>query len=264
MVSCVHPEVLLRGCGSEKDPFDAENSAVNECRQIAQRWKNMVAAHGQSASEKYAKACFALICDPNLSLPGGEFGGVLPRGSPLRKFKHVATLVFVANVPNPLKLHIGDKQSVLVLDIEPVQGPNGFAISSLVGLYDIHDEVNDPFRGLIYESASAIDGCYKFIPSPAYREIGVIRPLSSRSEFDVTGNEVQSSSEIMQSVSNDAHEFSWHGFTKPELERIVAGIKVSLNVNSVKVSLDEFAHEKTTQVLDVLLGPLDLYVRSGK
>ena len=62
----------------------------------------------------------------------------------------------------------------------------------------------------------------------------------------------------MQSISNDAHEFFWHGLTKLELERITAGVKVALNPNGVKVTLDGFANQKSIQVPDVLFGPLNL------
>ena len=214
----------------------------------------MAAAHGQSVSENYADGRMALICDLDISLPSGEFGRVRPSGSPLRKFKHGATLVFVANVPNPLKLHMGDEQPVLVLNVESVQGPDAFSIPALVGLYDIHDEVNDPFGGLTYESA--IDDGYKFIPSVAYRKLSVLRPLSCGQEFDFVRDKIESGAQIVHSVSGDAHEFFRHGFTKLDVERIVAGINVSLNVNSVGVSLE--AHQKTKQLLDVPFGPLDL------
>jgi hypothetical protein len=151
-------------------------------------------------------------------------------------------------------MHMGNEQPVLVLDVESVQGPDGFPVPSLVGLYDIHDEINDPFGGLMFESA--IDGGYKFIPSVAYRKLSVLRPLACSAELNIIGNKIESGTQIMQGVSDDAHKFPWHGCTRFELERIVTSIRVSLNEDSVRVSVD--AHQKTTQISDVLIGPLDL------
>lgn len=240
--------------GLQKLSFDTKDSAVDEYRQIVQRWEDVTAAEGQSVCENYANGRFALICDLNLSLPGGEFGNMIRRGSPFRKFKYLASAVFVANAPNPLKFHIRDKQPMFVLDVKSVQGPDGFSIPSLVGLYDIHDEVDDPFGGLIFESA--MDGCYKFIPGVVHRKLGMSGPLSVSGEFYVVGDEIESGAQIMERVSSDAHELFWHGFTRLELERVVASIRVSLNEDSVRMSVD--AYQNTVQISDVLLGPLNL------
>ena len=206
--------------------------------------------------ENYANGRIALICDLNFSLPGEEVGHVLSRSSPLWDYKNFATLVFVANVSNPLPLQMGDQQPVFVFNVESVQGPDWASIPSFVGLYDLHDEVDDPFGGLMYKSA--IDGVYKFIPSVAHRKLGVVGSLSSGSKLNIVGDKIESSSEIMQSVTNNAHEFFWHGLTKLELERITAGARVTFNPNGVKVTLDDFANQKSIQISDVLFGPLDL------
>jgi hypothetical protein len=234
--------------------FESEKSPADECRQIAQRWKDMAAAEGQSVSENYANGRFAIICDFNFSPSGGEFGRVLSSGSPLRKLEHLATLVFVAKVPQPFEMHMGNKQPVLVLNVESVQGPDGIAIPSLVWLYDIHDEIDDPFGGLMFESA--VNGDYKFIPSIAYRKLSVLRPLACGTELNIIGNKIESGAQVVQSVSDDAHKFPWHGCTRLELERIVASFRISFNEDSVRASVD--AHQETTDVSDVLFGPLDL------
>ena len=43
--------------------FESEKSPVDEYREIAQRWEDMLAAEGQSVSENYANGRFALICE---------------------------------------------------------------------------------------------------------------------------------------------------------------------------------------------------------
>ena len=204
--------------------------------------------------ENYADGRFAIICDLNFSPPGGESGCVLSCSGPLRKLEYLATLVFVANVSEPFEMYMRDKQPMLVLDVESVQGPDGFPIPSFVGLYDIHDEVDDPFGGLMYESA--INGGYKFIPSVAYRKLSVLRPLACMTELNVIGNKIESGAQVMKGISDDAHKFPWHDCTRVELERIVTSIKVSLNEDSVRVCVD--AHQKSVQISDVLFGPLDL------
>jgi len=244
------------GAPGKKDALDVIDRATNDRRQIAQRWKDVLAAEGQSVGENYANGRISLIYDLNVSLPGGEVGHVLSRSSPLWNYKNFTTLVFVANVPDPLPLQMWDQQPVLIFNVESVQGPDVIPISSLVGLYNIHDEVDDPFGGLMFESA--IDGCFKFILGVVHRKLGVFSSLSSSSKFNIIGDKIERSSEIMQSVSNYAHEFFWHGLTKLELERITSGVRVTFNPNGVKVTLDDFANQKSIQVSDVLFGPLDL------
>jgi hypothetical protein len=175
-------------------------------------------------------------------------------GSPLREFKLFATLIFVADAPKPLEFNMGDKQLVFVLNVESVKGPDGLAIPSLVGLYDIHDKVDDPFGGLMFESA--IDGCYKFIPCIAYRKLSVLRPLSCMAELNIIGNKIEGGAQIMQRVSSDTHELFWNGFTRLELEKIAASIRISLDKDRVRVCVD--AGQNSVQVSDVLFGPLNL------
>ncbi len=245
---------VLLGCGFQELSFEREKSPADEYREIVQRWKDVATCEGQSVCENYTDGRFAIICDFNFSLSGGKFKRVLPGGGPLGKLEYSASLVFVADVPNPFEMHMGDKQPVLVLNVENVQGPDGLSIPSLVGLYDIHDEIYDPFRGLMFESA--VDGGYKFIPSVAYRKLSVLRPLSCSAELNIIGDKIESGAQVMQSISDDAHKFLWHGCTRIELERIVTSIRVSFNRESVRAGID--SHQKAIQISDVLFGPLDL------
>lgn len=237
-----------------KYSLNAKDSAVNEYREIVQRWEDMLAAEGQSVSENYANGRFSLICDLDLSFTRGEFGRVVLGGSPLGEFKLFAILIYVADLSKPLELNMGDKQPVFVLNVESVQGPDSLPIPSLVRLYDIHDEVDDPFGGLMFESA--VDGGYKFIPCIAYRKLSVLRPLSCMAELDIVGDKIESGAQVVQSVSSDTHELFWNGFTRLELERVVTSIGISLDKNGVRVSVD--ADQNSVQVSDVLFGPLNL------
>lgn len=240
--------------GTKKDSLDVIDRATNDWHQIVQRWKDVTVAEGRSVVENYTNGRVALICYLDFSVPGSDFGSVLPSGNPLGKSKLRATLVFQANLPQPLPLKMVDEKLVLVLNVESVQGPDGISIPSLVGLYDIHDEVSDPFGGLIFESA--IHGGYKFVPCVFYRELGVLGSLPGSREFYVVGDEIESRSEVVQRISNDAHEFFWNGFARHELERVVSSMEVSFNEHSVRVRIDE--SQKTAHVSDVLFGPLNL------
>lgn len=214
----------------------------------------MAASQWLSVGEAYANGRFAVIRDLNFSLFREESWQHLPRSGDLGEFEFLSTLVFVTNVPHPVEFHARDKQPVLVRNVESVQGPDGISDPSLVGLYDIHDEVDDPFGGLIFESA--IHGVYKFIPSFVYRKLCVYRPLSGGLEFEVAGDVIERGAQIMQTVSDNAHKFPWHGYSLFELEQIIASIRVGFNEDSVRVSVDP--RQKITQVADVLFGPLNL------
>lgn len=239
-----------------QNALDAYERATHEFLQIVQAERYMLAAEGKTLAENYADGTVALICDIYAPSCCEEVGNALPRSSPLWNSKNFFTLVFVADIPNPLPLQIGNQHPVLIFNIQGVQAPDGVSIPTLVGLYHVHDEVDDPSRGLIFESS--VDGVHKSIPAFADRKLGVFGSLTSGRKFEIISGEVEGCSKIVQRVSHNAHEFAGYPRAKYEFEKIASCLSVSFDRNRVKITLDGVAEQEGFEVVDVLFGPLDL------
>lgn len=239
---------------TQENRFNVIDRTSHHALQIAQRWKDVVAAERCTLSENYVEGRFALICNLEISFSGREDGFSYSQTGHFGNGKCATSLVYVANLPDPMKVRIADKDPVFIFDVEVMNGPDLEPISSLVGLYDIADEVNDPFGGLMFESA--VNGGYKFIPSIAHRKLGVRSSFSGSGELYVVGNVIESSPEVVKGVSNNAHEILWNGFTWHEMKRIVSGVRISLDLDRVRVIVD--GNKNIAQLTDVLFGPLDL------
>lgn len=252
MASCVQSEL---GSDRQENPFDAVECAANEYREAVQCWKDGLTVHWHSPAKNYAEGRCALVFDLNLLFIGRDSRHVSRNGGPVRKREYLARFVFVADIPNKLELQMGNQQPVFVFNVETVNGPDGVPIPSLVRLYDIHNEVDDPVGGLLYQST--IDGTYKFISGRAHRKVGVASSLPCGSKFNVADSKVESTSEIMQSVSGDAHEYTRHPFSRNELQEVVASTRIVLDLNFVRVTFLELP-DLNIQIVDVFTGPLNL------
>ncbi len=237
-------------------PFKGKQSPDDSYREFAQRWKDMLAFEGHSLAEKYANGRVALVCDLHASFlcrvkhPRASVGN-----DPFRDREFFASLVYVADIANPLELQFGDDKPMFVHNVETVELPDGVTIPSLVGLYRIHDVVDDPFGGLTFQSS--LDGDFKLIPSLTRREDYLIRPLASSGEFNITHRNVESTSQVMDGIAHDTHKFWGDGLTRDEFERIVASIRLTMHANTVSVIADELT-KFGLEILDVLSGPFDL------
>lgn len=225
----------------------------DEYSEIVQRWKDMMTFHGHSLAEKYAHGRIAFVCDLHASLTSWNHKSASLGNSPLGNRELFASFVYVADIANPLKLKMGDDEPMLVLNVETVKSPEGITIPSLVGLYRPHDVVDDPFRGLTFQSS--LDGSFKVIPSLVYRENYVVRPLASGQEFDFAHGNVESTSKIVDGISDDTHNLFRDRWTRNEFERVAAGVRLTVHVNTVSV-VD--LKDVPLKVSDVLSGPLDL------
>jgi hypothetical protein len=230
-----------------------EQSSTDECSEIAQRWKDMMTFHGHSLAEKYAHGRIAFVCDLHASLISWNDKSASLGNSPLGNRELFASFVYVADIANPLKLKMGNDEPMFVLNVETVESPEGITIPSLVGLYRPHDVVDDPFRGLTFQSS--LDGSFKVIPCLVYRENYIVRPLASGQEFDFTHGNVESTSKIVDGVADDTHNLFRDRWTRNKFERIVAGIRLTVHVNTVSVV---GLKDVTLKVSDVLSGPFDL------
>lgn len=250
-------ENALRQPRLAKLPVESDQSPADEYREIAQRWKNRMVLEGHSVAEKYVAGCLSLVCDLNVFPAGGnvdEIATVQNR----RQFandERFARLVFKAKVPDVLAMDFGNQEFVFVQNVESVKLPDGFPIPSSVRLYDIQDEVADPFGGLMFKSA--IDGVFHFLPGIVNRKLRELSPLPSSSELNITGRIVQSGSQIVDRIPDNAHHPFRNAFERDDVEAIVASLRIVLDGDFVRVTSLE-SSKFLVKFTDVLFGPLDL------
>lgn len=234
-----------------------KKSAGDEYREMAQRWKNAAMLERHSVAEKYVAGCLALVCDLDIFLASGDLDEVaVARNS--RQFtndKRLARLVFKAEVPDVLEMDLGNEEFMLVQNVQCVKLPDGLPIPSSVRLYGVQDEVADPFGGLMFKSA--IDGVFHFLPGLVYREFCELRPLPGGRELNIAGRIIQSGSQVVNSIPDNAHQSLGNTLKRNDIEAIVAGMRIVLDGDFVRVST-LVSRKLRVQLSDVLLGPLDL------
>lgn len=225
-------------------------------RETAQRWQNRLSVERHSIAENYAEGRLSLICDLNIFPPDASVGGGLGVDDrPLGDCEVLASAIFAMNSHNVRNVLLRDQEPVLVFNVECVKTQEGFPYPSLVRLYRIHDEVEDCFGGLLFQST--IDGSYKFIPGRADWKTGVPVPKSGGLELNIAHNEVKRTSEIMDSVANSKQDFIGSGLIHADLKNTISSLRIVLDQDTVRASFVELSRLQV-KIVDVLIGPFDL------
>ena len=228
------------------------NDAADKLRELHQRWDNRLVLEGHSFVEVYKHGRLTIVCDLEFSsLRKGNDSSFESKSqsSPLR-----ASVIFQSKIRKHSELYDWKQKHVFVEDVKFVESADGF-IPSIVRFYDIHNEVDDLFGGLVY--VSTLNGSYKIIPGAVDRKLSVFGSSASNFEQNIAHGEIQSALEIVDGISDEQCKIVWNGLCLSDLQNILIGIRVVLNEQSVEVScLKEF--EPTVKVVDVLFGPFNL------
>ena len=244
---------LFRG---EENSLNAVNRATDEMREIAERWQDRLTVEGHSIAENYAEGRLSLIFDLNILAPyAGVDRDVRVNHCPLSDGEVFASAIFAVDRPNVRNVFLRDQEPVLVFNVESVEIPEGFSSPSLVRLYGIHDEVDDCFGGLLFQST--IDSSYKFIPGGANREVCVRIPGPGRLKLNIADREVESAPEIMNRIADSEKHSVWGDLIHADFKDAISSLRIFLDQNTVRVSLGEIPRLQV-KVIDVLVGPFDL------
>lgn len=234
-----------------------EQSPADTLREMAERWNDFTSLAGRSLAEKYLAGRFSLICDLNIFPVSGDLdeGAAIGDSRQLVNDKRVARLVFTADVPDALKMDLGNEEFVLVQNVETVKLPDGTTIPSSVWLYNIQNEVADLFGGLMFKSA--VDGVFHFLPGVANRKAGVLTPLPGGGELNIAGRIVKGGTQIVDRVSDNAHQPLRNTLKRNDAEAIVAAVRIMLDGDLVRESA-LVGGQFRIEFVDVLFGPHDL------
>ena len=175
--------------------------------------------------------------------------------SPLWDREVLAVAIFAMDVLNVRHVLLSNQEPVLVFNVECVKTPEGLSSASLVRLYGIHDEVDDCFGGLLFQSA--ITGDYKIIPGVVDRELGVLGPNAPSRKLDIVHGEVEGAHKVVDHIPNDQQKTLRGSLICADLEDAISGLSIILDQNTVRASLRKLPRLQV-KVVDVLIGPFNL------
>src|ERR1700687_2364067 len=112
-----------------------------------QRWENQFVTHRESLLEQYQQGRFTVVCDLDICRSAIVEAGAVASDYPSANTDLCASGVFCPDFTNGAGLPNWNQQPVFVQNVETVQGPEG-VIPSIIGFYNIHDEISDCFGGL--------------------------------------------------------------------------------------------------------------------
>lgn len=218
------------------------------------RWDDWKSLQRKTLVEQYSEGWVTVVCNLDIILPSGMSGDSIPGNHPRADKKLLASLVFTADVVHNANVQNWEQQSVLVENVETVQGPKG-VIPSYVWLCDVQDVVDSCFGGLLYQSA--INGSYKSIPRFSEWESTevVVPPQSSKHNF--VNRKIERGLKVVQSIPDDKSEILWHNLRYLDLKNIIASIGIELHDEFVK-AVASVNLNPAVKIVDVLLGPLNL------
>jgi hypothetical protein len=170
-------------------------------------------------------------------------------------------VVLKANTLNSHNLVSWNQQLMLVHNVHFVNGPES-KVPIFVGFYRIKNQIMDKLRDLLLFESTIKKG-YKFLPRICDWEPCPVRcSADAVNPNDLKVQDVKSSPEIMQSVSDDEcgfiEKFCCRFMDRDDEKLFTIPDIVFLNGNRVKIGVRWESFQEVIQVDDVLFGPLDL------
>jgi len=236
----------------QEDSLQAINRATNDFRHVAQRWKNKLTLKGHSITELYMPHGLAVICDLNIVVPLAEVrGDMWMDNKPIGNSEVRALVVYRSKPCNVRVFEMRNQEPVFVVNVETMKTPDGLAAPSFVRLYDIHNEIDDFCRGMLFQSA--IDGRFKLLNGIANGEHSAMR----RIDGNLDERMIESRSEIMQGIPKNENQLVWKGINTLQLNNITSALQVRMGVDNVRVFLHE-SEGFEVKIIDVMFGPFNL------
>jgi hypothetical protein len=241
---------------SRSEQLERLNRARDFFGDPKQRWNDRLVVEACVFSKEYlsGRAALALHCN----FPVESVSDLIAKRSGISEApstEHTAILILKANIEDLHKLQHWDEKMVLVPDVHVVKCPEQ-EIPSLVGLYVVQDEIS--FREddlLLFQST--IKATFELIPRISYWEPSPI----ARTADELVPHEVESAPEIVEGVADNYGAIISRKafFSKFDMQKILSGLRVVIDIHSVNVALSELA-QKRCNVKDMLVGPLNLFV----
>ena len=233
----------------QKDCLQSIQSARDKQQQISEKWNHKRTLERHSLSENYTNGDISIVCNLNILVPDASVPGDMAMNQkPFGNLKVTACLVYRFNSGNGSVFDVGDKQFVLVHNVETVKLPNGVSLPSIVGLHGVFDEVDDIFGGVLFCSVSGVFKCLLGFPDRESSEFLSV-------EQSRVPCVIERGTHVMDSISQDKEKFCWQGLSWSDVNKIIASLHVILDGDFVRVVPSE-SFSPVFEVVDVMFGPL--------
>jgi len=151
--------------------------------------------------------------------------------------------------------HHWDEEYVFIVDVEIVEGQD-IAVPSLVSFHVVDEEIEYGRRGMY----ASILRKNRFEPIPALvfpdRKVGLAGHSETVSSDEADPHEVESGSKIVGHISDDHRKVTaQHVVVQSVMDVLLPRLRIDVNAGSVMVRRGK---ESQVELLDVLVGPLDL------
>jgi hypothetical protein len=226
-----------------------------EFKQFGNDWQTGYPEDRLIYAENYRQGRLALIYHVHIAVIPKVNEGRVPSAEMRRPDSELnAVAVFTSNRFNPADLYLRDQEPVFVGNVEVMYGVDRIAIPSLVRLY------------LVEEFPAYCDeGCLFFsLPEKFFemRSAWVDRKVDLRfgrriSSGQLEPFEIESASEIVESVAKDEGKIRGNRFCRSDFERFIAGSRVSIHDDAVDTAFAELP-DAGVKIVDVLFGPFQL------
>jgi hypothetical protein len=223
-----------------------------------QRRDNRLTVKRLSISKGYLESAFELLAYfEALHHPSGEtiyrqaiFNWSNPAICHRKKRRTISPCDHAVWYPSKVKDWVQD--FMLIAYIEIINGPKSI-VSSVVRLQR-PKYIDDIWGGAV--NVPLFDGIFKVLPISTERKVNVF-DISSVDSNQVAGEEIESRSEIVNSVSYYRRKIVRNLVLGAYNKKVIKGLTILLNDNSIRISCNELS-DLTLKLTDVLLGPFNL------
>lgn len=243
---------------SGKQQIEGFNRARDFFRESEKRRNDVLRTEGCFIAEEYLSGRLALVlyCDlPIVGIAKPDSTGLVHHVERVANF--VALLILKADIAAPHVLRSWDEKTMLVGDIQMVQGPDG-TIPTKVGFNVIANEIDDWTGDLLLFECTFQPG-YKLIPRIKDWKPCPIRSSSAASDNCIDVKDVQSTPKIVKRIADYQGSILDGELSYFEAQEICSSLRVVINAHGVEVRSIELGQERS-EITDVLLGPLNLFV----
>lgn len=219
-----------------------------------QRRKDQLVLTSSSKIENYIHGRTALVLQcyfPSLCADKSYAPGTAGKVEAL-PIDGIVFIILKAYIVEFHRLKHWDDKLMFVQVIQVMQGPQ-VVIPSLVGFYGVQDVFTERFADLLFFE-SRIQAGYKFLPRIRDWET---RPFVSLSDSGGV-EQIERTPEIMERIANYKCARITRKFRRVDVEFDEGrSIRVLFNADTIEVGVEK-PFENRIQILDVLLGPLNL------
>ena len=231
----------------------------NKPRELMHRWDNRITLETLSIPKYYRKGRLALILEL-------ESDGLITHmhysvlGDGKRAIGHSSRVLPSDVDPRGDMVHVSDsncrhQEHVFIQNVQTVQCKEDLIPSRVrVWSYHVSKQRNDIARVPQY---SLTERVYKFIPVLEELELSPVSGSTSSEFHDFVVGDVQSGSEIVNSVSDEQRHNAGNLFGGLKLKDLSSGIRIFLEFRTANILLKE-GIDSIVKINDVLIGPFDL------